>query len=968
MKGYIAEQAPGHPARLAVIRYAGAVAAVVVGVLLAVWLEAVLDAAVVLLMAILVAAWFSGFWPALLASALATVALDYFFTPPLYTFALEIAHIPHLLVFTLIASLFVSISAARRHAEQSLTQARDQLDARVRERTADLTRVNQRLSTQYAVTRALADSGSLDAALPEVLRIIGTAMHWDCGVLWKVDREARVLRCASTWCAPGVTADAFAADHELAFGLGHGIPGQVWQSGQPEWIPDVVEQPGFVRTAAAVGAGFHGATAFPILVGNDTIGVVEFFSRSVRQRDQEELQTLSALGSQIGQVMERRRAEDERERLLVREQAAHAEAAASQQRFRDLVNSIEGIVWEADARTFQFTFVSRQAARVLGYPVEQWLEEPGFWKDHIHPEDRDSAVNLCVTATTERQDHDFEYRMVASDGRLVWLRDLVSVVVENNQATRLRGVMFDVTARRQAEEALREQANLLDLTHDTIFVRDMRDVIRYWNRGAEKLYGWTREEALGRITHELLRTRFPEPIEAVSAHVLRTGRWEGELVHTRRDGSQVVVASRWSLQRGADRNPVAVLETNNDITERKRAEAELRESERRHRHIFQATGVSIWEEDFSRVKAAIDALKQNGVSDIGEYIRTTPHFVDEAIAMVRIVDVNEATLKLFGASSKDALLVSLHHVFTPATRDVFAGELTAIAEGQTSFEGETILRKLNGESIVVLFSASFPPPDAPFDAVLVSIMDITERKRAEQELEELAGRLIHAQEEERSRIGRELHDHISQMLGVLTIRMDQLKADETTPPVVASALEELRQSTAEITDDIHGLSHRLHSSALDYLGLTPALQKLVNEFSTRHGIAIDFQHAALPAPLSAEVALCLFRVTEESLTNIAKHSGAKSAAVHVHGASDGIHLTIEDSGGGFDLDSLERRAGLGFVSMRERLRVLRGTVRVDSAPARGTRIDVWVPATSLLPAATGGAAVPASPPSGVSTA
>ena len=178
--------------------------------------------------------------------------------------------------------------------------------------------------------------------------------------------------------------------------------------------------------------------------------------------------------------------------------------------------------------------------------------------------------------------------------------------------------------------------------------------------------------------------------------------------------------------------------------------------------------------------------------------------------------------------------------------------------------------------------------------------------------------------------------------------------------------------SCSITDDLHGLSHRLHSSALDYLGLVPALQRLVNEFSEHHGIAIEFAHDSLPAPLPSDVALCLFRVTEESLTNIAKHSHARSARVHVNGRADGVYLTVADSGTGFDLDSVERRAGLGFVSMRERLRVVRGTVRVDSAPSRGTRIDVWVPATSLVPVATGeashGAASPAQPSSNVSSA
>jgi PAS domain S-box-containing protein len=144
--------------------------------------------------------------------------------------------------------------------------------------------------------------------------------------------------------------------------------------------------------------------------------------------------------------------------------------------------------------------------------------------------------------------------------------------------------------RRRIEQALRQardelemevaarsqQASLLDLIHDTIFVRDMSDVITYWNRGAQELYGWTAEEAIGKLTHQLLQTVFPVPIEEIRAELLRAGRWEGELEKTKADGTQVVVASRWSLRRDEQERPVAVLETNNDITERKRTEGEIR--------------------------------------------------------------------------------------------------------------------------------------------------------------------------------------------------------------------------------------------------------------------------------------------------------------------------------------------------------------------------------------------------------
>jgi PAS domain S-box-containing protein len=169
---------------------------------------------------------------------------------------------------------------------------------------------------------------------------------------------------------------------------------------------------------------------------------------------------LEYIGTSID-VTERKRADEERERLLASERAAFAEAVAAQQRFSDLVNSVEGIVWEADVPSFQFLFISKQAERVLGYPVERWLSEPTFWKDHVHPEDREGALQFCQTATTEKRDHEFEFRMIAADGSVVWLRDLVTVVVEGDRATRVRGLMVDLTNRKRAEEALRQaQADL----------------------------------------------------------------------------------------------------------------------------------------------------------------------------------------------------------------------------------------------------------------------------------------------------------------------------------------------------------------------------------------------------------------------------------------------------------------------------------------------------------------------------
>jgi two-component system sensor kinase FixL len=191
-------------------------------------------------------------------------------------------------------------------------------------------------------------------------------------------------------------------------------------------------------------------------------------------------------------------------------------------------------------------------------------------------------------------------------------RLLRSVALQNAESIRVARQR----AEQQAEAALRERANLLNLTHDSIFVHGINGAIRYWNRGAEELYGWTAEEVVGSIAYDLLKTVFPASLEQIEAEVMRADRWEGELVHTKKDGSQVVVASRWSLQRDEQGTPAAILETNNDITERKRAEAEARESERALR------------------KAQADLARTTRLTTMGELTASIAHEIVQPLSAV----------------------------------------------------------------------------------------------------------------------------------------------------------------------------------------------------------------------------------------------------------------------------------------------------------------------------------------------
>jgi signal transduction histidine kinase len=217
------------------------------------------------------------------------------------------------------------------------------------------------------------------------------------------------------------------------------------------------------------------------------------------------------------------------------------------------------------------------------------------------------------------------------------------------------------------------------------------------------------------------------------------------------------------------------------------------------------------------------------------------------------------------------------------------------------------------------------------------IADVRAGQQNAVDMERLAGRLITAQENERRRIGRELHDHISQRLFLVSLGIDQA-AGATG---LKGELQAVRTQITDLAHDVHDLSYRLHPSTLEHLGLLPALQRLAAEVEKVHGLRLSVEARRLPR-CSQAVALCLFRIAEEGLSNIVRHSGARAARIELAGSRGGLRLHIEDTGKGFDAGDVGS-SGLGLASMRERLRLLKGTLKITSEPGRGTRIDALVP-------------------------
>jgi signal transduction histidine kinase len=267
-----------------------------------------------------------------------------------------------------------------------------------------------------------------------------------------------------------------------------------------------------------------------------------------------------------------------------------------------------------------------------------------------------------------------------------------------------------------------------------------------------------------------------------------------------------------------------------------------------------------------------------------------------------------------------------------------------LAEGNVR-DLEVRTRRKDGQIRTTLVSAELIEVNSKPCALSV-LADIPERKVAEAALANVSRKLIEAQEQERTRIGRELHDDIVQRLALVAVELQQLHENSVILPDVRSRMGKLHKQISEIAADTQSLSHELHSAKLQYLGIAAAMRGFCREFGEQQKVEIDFQTHDLPSPLSPDISLCFFRVLQEALHNSAKHSGVRHFEVRLWGTSDEVHLTIKDSGAGFDRKAAKESRGLGLISMEERVKLLKGTLSIESQPKRGTTIHARVPFVS----------------------
>jgi len=596
---------------------------------------------------------------------------------------------------------------------------------------------------------------------------------------------------------------------------------------------------------------------------------------------------------------------------------------------------------------------NRSAERLFGYPS---LEAIGQHITLIVPPDRRSEETdiLLRLSRGEKIDH-FETQRQRKDGSLVEVSITVSPVKDSEgRIIGASNVAQEIAERKRAEQALMEQARLLDLSNDAIFVRDSADKVTYWNKAACELYGYTREEALGNVTHELLHTQFPAPLESVNEQLHRHGRWTGELVHKTKLGTEIVVISRWALDRNAYGRPWSILETNNDITQQKLTEKALRESEKRFRAI----------------------------------IETTPECVKLVDRDGTLLHINSPGLKMVGADCAEAVVgKNVYDLIAPEDRNKFQAFNERICRGEKgSLEFDIVglegirrhmethaapLRNPDGSVVQLGVTRDISERKLAHDALLQSeqrLRKLSEKLDAEvrartkeledrnadvlrqsEQVRDLSWRLLHTQDEERRHIARELHDSAGQLVAALQMNLVPLESEaQKVSPKLADSIKQTLDLVGQLSKELRTVSYLLHPPLLDEAGLASAIRWYVEGFSERSHIDVRVELSPDLGRLSREMEITIFRIIQECLTNIHRHANCERANIRVSRSAELVRLEVQDDGKGTKgsnngrNESKPLREGVGIQGMRQRVKQLRGNFEIQLTE-NGTLVTALFP-------------------------
>ncbi len=648
-------------------------------------------------------------------------------------------------------------------------------------------------------------------------------------------------------------------------------------------------------------SGVRSFVTLPLRHHGGTFATLDFATvRNERLWNPELVQSLRTIADIFGSALQRKYAEEA--------------AADSSNRLAGVVESAMDAIIAVDSQQRIVVF-NAAAEKIFGCRTEDALGQPidRFIPDRFRAQHHAHISRFSETGVTNRT--------MGTLGALWALRangeefpieaSISQVKTEGHNLFTV--IIRDITERVKAQEAMRETEGRFRLVANTapvlIWMAGPDKLCTYFNQPWLDFTGRRLEDELGNGWVQGVHPEDRE--ECLATYTQAFDRRQPFRMEYRLRGHDGVF--RWLLDIGvprvnADGSFAGYIGSCVDLSERKHAEEALRQSE--------------------ELKASIlDSLSNHVV-------------VVDARGIV--VDVNDPGFN-FGAGAPLLQIREGTNYFDLCRSGTGAAALDgiqAVFDGKRDyFEMEYIVHSTPGQPCLLM---SVTPLKGSDHGVVISHQDITERKRHEGAIQDLSGRLISAQEQERSRIARELHDDINQQVAMLAIELQQLQGSLPADfPEGREKVQALWEKTHLLSTEIQHLSHQLHSAKLEHLGIIAALRGLCSEFSEQHKIEADFQFRQVPPKLDSDISLTLFRVAQESLHNVVKHSHAKKVRVELVGSADEVLVRVSDDGVGFTAN--RHRTGLGMISMNERTRLVGGTFTVSSIPSLGTQVEAAIP-------------------------
>ncbi|MCE9565185.1 MAG: PAS domain S-box protein [Planctomycetes bacterium] len=488
----------------------------------------------------------------------------------------------------------------------------------------------RRLLAQHAVTRALAESPSLATACSKILRAICDSLSWDFGALWQFDATRNVLHCVDCWSNPLAPATEFEEfNRHSTFATDNGFLGRIWGSRQPVWVADFAKDLTFPRAPFAAAAGLHAAFGFPIVLGTETLGIIEFMHREIKQPDDEKLKMMMAIGSQLAQYIERKRTE--------------ASLRQSEARIQELTANIQQVLWMVDIKEAKVVYISSGYEQMWGRTCQSLLDNPSTYVQGVHPQDLEMWWQ--ADAQMYRTGHiDSEYRILRPDGSMRWVWARGYPVKENDQIVRIVGVVEDITEKRRVaaqRDALLARLQLhierMPLAY-LLFDADFR--IIDWNLTAERIFGHSKEEMLGQgPPFEQIVPKSNWPQAEIIRNRMRSGDMNAHVLieNLTKDGR--TIHCQWfntPLMEGG--NCTGFLCLAQDVTERKSLEEQLRQSQKMDAVGQLAGGVA---HDFNNLLTIINGYSEMihaqvlENSPVREFVREISHAGERATGLTR---------------------------------------------------------------------------------------------------------------------------------------------------------------------------------------------------------------------------------------------------------------------------------------------------------------------------------------------